>query len=126
MSSTKSQYDLKFEQRSQYLFAHVKADSIDPEAISSYLTEVADKRDETGAQKILVVREISGTLGIANQFHTTTDFTERMKGIKAAFVNPYPSNDEELAFAITVANNRGSKFKLFRDIEPAEKWLLRD
>ena len=118
-------YTLTFEYRPEFLLARVHADSIDEQGIIAYLTEVAEKCIETGSDKVLVVRDIFATLGIANQYHTTTGFIEQMRHKKAAFVNPYPFVDDELDFAITVASNRGGNFQLFRDIESAEKWLLR-
>ncbi len=125
MDSEPASYILTFENRPQYLFAHVRADSpIDGQGIIQYLTEVADKCVETDSDKVLVVRDIATTLGIADQFNTTTGFIDQMKDRKAAFVNPYPFVDDEMDFAITVARNRGGNFSLFRDLRSAEEWLL--
>jgi hypothetical protein len=117
-------YELTFEDRPLYLFARVHADAIDDQGVIAYLTEVANKCIETDHDKVLVIRDIATTLGIANQYLTTTGFIEQMRRKKAAFVNPYPFVDEELGFAITVASNRGGNFQLFRNVESAEKWLL--
>ena len=124
MASLPNSYELKFEQRPGYLYAHVEADAIDSDAVIEYLREVANKCHEAECSRLMVVRNIPITLGIANQFLTTTDFVAMLKGIKAAFVNHYPHNDAELEFAITVANNRGGNIHLFRDVQPAEEWLL--
>ena len=85
---------------------------------------MANKCLETNSDKVLVVRDIATTLGIADQFNTTTGFIDQMKGRKAAFVNPHPFVDDEMDFAITVARNRGGNFSLFRDLKSAEDWLL--
>ena len=124
--STGADYSLTFEERPVYLYAIVRADSIDDEGIVAYLADVADKCIETNHEKVLVVRDIANNLGIATQFHTTTAFIEQMGRRKAAFVNPYPFVEDELSFAITVAQNRGGNFQLFSDVRTAEDWLLRD
>jgi hypothetical protein len=126
MIAPPAEYKLTFEERQGYLYAHVQSDSIDENGIIAYLTEVTNTCLETKSDRVLVVRDITATLGIANQFHTTTDFVERMTSRKVAFVNPYPFVEDEMAFAITVAKNRGGNFRLFRDIESAEQWLLAD
>ena len=126
MIAPPSKYDLTFEERPGYLCARVEADCIDENGIIAYLTEVADRCTQTNIEKVLVIRDITVTLGIVNQFHTTTDFVERMKSRRAAFVNPHPFVEDEMDFAITVAKNRGGDFQLFRDVESAEKWLLCD
>ncbi len=124
MVAQPNSYELTFEHRPGYLFASIDAETIDSDGVIEYLREVANKCHEAECDKLLVVRNIPVTLGIANQFLTTTDFVTMLKGIKAAFVNPYPHNDSELEFAITVANNRGGNIHLFRDVQPAEEWLM--
>ncbi len=124
MDSHPSPYELTFESRPGYILASVNAEEIDSAGVIEYLREVANECHETESDKVLVVRNIPVTIGIGNQFLTTTEFVAMMRGIKAAFVNPYPHNDAELEFAITVATNRGGNLKLFRNVKSAEEWLL--
>ena len=40
-------------------------------------------------------------------------------------VTPYPELDRDMDFAIKIATNRGADHNVLRDVQSAEKWLLR-
>lgn len=119
-------YKLSFEERPDYLYARIEAESIDRTTALSYLSEVARYCARIDAKRLLIHRDIPVMLPDADLFNTTTDFLEMVRGTRAAFVNPYQDLTEALDFAMVVGLNRGADYKLFNSIEDAEKWLLED
>lgn len=125
MSQAPTSYRLLFEERSQYLFAHVQAPNITRESAVAYLREVADRRSTTRSTRLLIVRDIPVMLSDSDLFFTTRDFLEMIGSTRTAFVNPYVEIDESMHFAMTIGINRGANYRLFSTVERAETWLLR-
>ena len=123
ISSTES-YHLIFEERPQYLYARVTADTITRETAMAYLTEVAARLKASRRKRLMLERCIPVMLSDADLFNTTRDFLEMIGSTKSAFINPYLSIDEAMDFAMTIGNNRGANYRLFNCPILAEEWLL--
>lgn len=119
-------YNLTFEQRDNYLYAHLTADTISVELIRGYVAEVVGKSNETGLQRIMLYRDIPATLSEGEVFNTVRESLESMRGKKLALVNPHADIQKALNFGMTVGHNRGGNYGSFEDVETAEKWLLSD
>ena len=113
-----------FESRDKYLYAHVSSAVIDSEVGRAYLTAIADEIDRTGATRVMLVRDISAEPSVGGTFHSMEWFLTRAGRVRLAWVNPYPHLNETLEFAMTVAVNRGARFRLFDNEAAAEAWLL--
>lgn len=118
-------YKLTFEQRPGYLYARVEAETIDRESALAYLREVADKCSEISCERLVLERDIPVMLSVADLLFTTDDFQKMMHDIRVAFINPHLPIDDDMGFAMTIANNRGAVFQLHRDVAEAEKWLAK-
>lgn len=124
MSDDLTQYELTLVPRREYLYARVKADSIDSKTAAAYLREVAGNCSELKRRRVLLERDIPVMLPDTDLFFTTGEFLEMMRNVRVAFVNPHASIHHEMEFAILIATNRGAEFTLHADIASAEKWLL--
>lgn len=125
MPDTVKPYELMFEERPGYLYAHIKADTMTTEMSAAYLGEIADKCAGLGLTKVVIYRDVPFIIDSASLFFSMQEEIKLLKGLKIALLNAFPANDEALAFAILVSNNRGANLKLHQNIESAEKWLLR-
>ena len=126
MHKPEIRYELTFEERVQYLYAHVVAEELEYEAAQDYLLEIAKEVDRLDLKRLMIHRDVQHVMPRGQLFFTAANLAETFYLINVAFVNPYPELDEALNFAALTANNRGARFKVFREIEAAEKWLLKD
>lgn len=117
-------YQLLLEERDEYLYARVTADTIDQESALQYLTEIANRCDAIECEKLLIYRDIPVMLPDGVLFMVTAEFQKMIAGIRTAFVNPYEPNVEAFNFALTVGENRGAEYKLFNNEEDAIAWLV--
>lgn len=125
MSDPDKAYELRLEERSGYLYAHVTAATITEEIAFAYLEEVLVKCRSGGHRKLLLHRNIPAMLPDGDLFFVASEFQRRLKGIKTAFVNPFDKQTETFDFAVTVGTNRGAWYGLFANDTDAEEWLLR-
>lgn len=119
-------YQLTFDQRDGYLYAHVKAETIDQESALSYLREVAARCDELETTHLMLYRDIPVMLPDGVLFFVATEFLEMIRGVTTAFVNPYASNEDAFNFALMVGKNRGGNYALFNNTAEAEIWLRKE
>jgi len=126
MEAPRTPYELTFEERPRYFYAHIKAAEMDYDAAQDYLLEVAKEVDRLGQKRLMIDRDVPEVMARGQLFFTAANLAETFYQIRVAFVNPYPDLDEALNFAALTANNRGANFKVFRDVGSAEKWLLNE
>lgn len=117
-------YELTLDRRPGYLYARVKADVLTEETALGYLVAVADSCRKLNYDRLVVHRDIPATLPSGAFFAVATDVVDKLRGIRVAFVNPYPHLDEDLRFGVMVGNNRGAKYAVFSNHEEAERWVL--
>ena len=119
------QYELVFEDRPDYLYAHITSDSIDDRMVLSYVQEVIDECRKTGNQRVLIERDIPATLSNSDTFFTGSELAKMGIGqIRLALVDNRPENSQHLGLAMLVIKNRGGRLQHFRTVEDAEKWLI--
>ena len=119
-------YELKFEKRPDYLYAFVRAKTIDRDTAIDYLGRIADRCEDLECTKLLLERDIPVMLSDSDLYFTTNEFLRMLKGVKVAFFNPHISIEKAMEFAITIGTTSGAKFSLFNTIADAEEWLLAD
>jgi hypothetical protein len=116
-------FDLIFEERSGYLYACVTAGSIDRAAALEYLAEVAERVKSSGADRLMLERDIPVMLTPTDLFFTAQDFLDMIGRTRVAFVNRHASIHDEMQFAMMIGTNRGANYRLFRNVDEAEEWL---
>lgn len=116
-------YKLKFRKRDDHLLAYIRALEMSREISHAYMLEMHDKCIELGARRLLVIRDVPHVLSTIDFYNVSKNSVELLKGIKTAWVNPFPPLRPTLEFAVTVANNRGACYGLFSDVQQATRWL---
>jgi hypothetical protein len=117
-------YKLSFEERSGYLYARVEAKQTSTATSKAYLAEVRAECNAHRSTRLMIDRRIPHVMSVIGFYNVFGNSVETFRGIKVAWLNPYPENQEMLEFAMTAANNRGARYALFRDEREAEEWLL--
>ncbi len=117
-------YELMLEPRPGYLYARIKADTITDKVAMRYLRKVTARCRALKCDRLLLHRDIPSMLPTGSLFFLASEFQQRVRGIRVAFVNPYPSNEPDLTFGVTVGTNRGADYAVFDNDADAEAWLL--
>src|SRR4030095_8850464 len=102
MTSTQP-YQIRFEQRPNYLYAHAKAETLNQETALAYVKEIVDEAVRRDHKRLIVERDIPATLSSGEQFFATEAFTGMITGMRVVFINPYPELDDDMNFAKTIA-----------------------
>ena len=117
-------YELRFEDRPGYLYAHVRAPHVDEDIARAYLGEIADHCRGSHCSRLMIYRDIPEVLNGGALFFVAADLQAMLQNVRVAFVNPYEQNIEGLEFGNIVASNRGGSFANFATEPEAEAWLL--
>jgi hypothetical protein len=91
---------------------------------ADYFPRVARKAESFGHACILIIRDVPTSMPAGTLFQKTAGFVGMMRGIRVAFVNPYPELQDDLEFSMTVSVNRGGDYRLFDNEAAAAAWLL--
>ena len=118
-------YHLTLENRHSYVFAHVKADTVDEGIAVGFLTETIAFCRNLDIDRLLLLREIPVMISDLSIYFASDKFLQMIWGIKIAIVNPFPELSEQLEFFHLVTTNRGADHYTFTNVPDAEAWLLR-
>jgi hypothetical protein len=118
-------YEIQFENFSDHLYVYVKIPKLSEQAVMAYIRDIADEAAKRKHRRILLVRDIQGSLPDMVNYRLSQTTSEWLHGIKVAWVNPHPEHHAAMQFFTDVASNRGALYKLFTDVDAARKWLLR-
>lgn len=126
-SKTK-QYRIKFDNRPEYLHAHIQADRDSYEISRQFWQEIADECGRVKPLRLLVEEDIDRPIeSIADTYQGASERPLMgLSGIKIAFLDTHPEQHEQNQFGELVARNRGINVKVFFDRTEAENWLLAD
>lgn len=86
--------------------------------------EIADRCRASGHSRVLLERDIHQEIQVFDRLKLAVEITRFTRGIMIAMVNKRPELDNDMRFAVTVANNRGGMYSLFDNVPEAEAWLL--
>ena len=121
------QYQLSIEQRPRYLYATVTGENT-PETIRRYFAEIRQACARLGVFDVLVVANLHGPgVSMLDLYKVVAAESDEAAGtgIRAAYVELNPiRSDENMRMAENVANTRGIRVRVFRDVSAAEAWLL--
>jgi hypothetical protein len=120
------QYNIEFEDRSEYLYAYVTGEKDNVEISSQYWNEIAEECRRNNYKKVLVEEDISDTVASVLELYQFAAELPKLgfAGIYIAFVDRYIEQNELNKFVELVASNRGLTGRVFNDVNEAEKWLL--
>lgn len=120
-------YELTFENRDTYLYAHVAGLHDTYEICSAYWNEIANQLRQLRLKKVLVIEDIVEESSVADVYRLVSSFVDMgFRGVKIAFVDRYSNHQDLNDFGVLVASNRGLLGKAFINEEAATKWLLGD
>jgi hypothetical protein len=117
--------EVRFEDRGEYLFAHItgKGESLETTQQNWRAIAAACKRGHYS--KALILEDIEGEMPFMEQFAFAAGLKEiGFDGVMVAFVDAKSQQFANNKFAEDVAVNRGANGRLFQTIEAAEAWLL--
>lgn len=118
-------YQLEFEERPDYLCAHVSGDKDSVEICTQYWRKIADQCRRTKYDKVLIVEDIKETVSTSEMYQIASEIPGMgFYGIQIAFVDQKIEQRAINEFGGLVATNRGLNIKLFNTTEEAEKWFL--
>jgi len=124
-SSRPKAFTLRFEERPEYLFAYVKGEKDSYEISRKYWREVADECRRIKCEKVLIEEDINDELSTTETYRLTSEIPNfGFSGIRVAFVDRHPTQQESNKFGELVATNRGLFVKVFDTVDRAEEWLL--
>lgn len=126
-AEVQKQYELRFEDRGRYIFAHIKGNRGTLEIATAYWTEIAQEAIRTGLKRLLVIEDIPEMISIAEVHQLVTGLADLpIKDVRIAFVDLYAEHSSLNEFGILVGENRGFTVRSFDTEELAEAWLLED
>jgi hypothetical protein len=118
-------YKLTFEHRPQYLYAFVTGDKDSYEISKQYWQEIADECKKTGVKKVLIEEDLRENVSMPDMYQFASEIPQLgFFGIRVAFVDRQPDQQQLNQFGETVATNRGLLSRVFDNFEDGEKWLL--
>ena len=120
------QYEIRFEEHPEYLFAHVKAETVDRKMAFAYLRDLGAKCAELGASRLLVIRDIPIVMSDVANYQCLTEMIRVLGRIRVALVNPYRELASAVDFGTLVIRSKRYDYKAFTDMKDAERWLLED
>ena len=118
-------YKLTFERRPQYLYAFVTAERDSYEISRQYWQEIADECKKSGIKKVLIEEDIAENISMPDMYKFCSEIPQLgFFGIRVAFFDRQPDQQQLNQFGETVATNRGLFSRVFNNFAAAEKWLL--
>lgn len=127
MNVPEKPYSLTYDEKSNYLYAHVKCDEFTIEVAVDYLREVIAECRELQYTRIMIDRDIPVILSTAKiQFVAEQLATVNTKGLKIALVDPRPENRELNRFAAAASRGLGTKVRAYSTIPDGRRWLISD
>ena len=117
-------YELRFEQREHYLYAHVKGEHDSVAISTAYWTDIAQRCQEIDARRLLVVEDLAERAQVLDVYEIAAGLVALgFSRIRIAFVDLQLEELPMMLFGETVARNRGIDGRVFRDIASAAAWL---
>jgi hypothetical protein len=118
-----TEYELTIEKRVDYLYAYITGLS-SYENSMQYWGKIADELHRQGLKKVLVHKNLTGSLSAAEIYDIVTRFAEAgFLGIHVAFYDENEGDADLNALGELIATNRGAFVKVFTSLEEAEAWI---
>ena len=120
-------YQLCYDEREQYLYVFLQGAVEELENSLVVFSSIAQQCKERGFNKLLIEEDLGTNLPFVDMYNFASQVPELgFRGIKVAVADRHIEQFDDNVFGETVAVNRGSLVRVFRDSDEAEKWLLSD
>ncbi|HTK36852.1 MAG TPA: hypothetical protein VL325_00040 [Pyrinomonadaceae bacterium] len=116
-------YDIKMEDRGDYLYVLVGGEKLTALIAASYWNEIAGKCFELEKMKVLIEKNFSESVGPAEMIQMSSHLGKLLPTRRIAFLDR-KGNDEINSLGKRLARNRDVMMQVFRNANDAEKWLL--
>lgn len=122
MSLEKS-YTIEMQDRGEYLWVLVGGEKLTPAISATYWSEIAEKCDELGLNKILIEKNFKESVGPAEMLEMADNLGRLLPAKRIAFLDRYDHQSiNELGKKL--ARNRDVMMQTFRNVNDAERWLI--
>ncbi|HTK26712.1 MAG TPA: hypothetical protein VL327_09150 [Pyrinomonadaceae bacterium] len=116
-------YDIKIEDRGEYLYVLVGGEKLTALIAASYWDEIAGKCFELEKMKILIEKNFEESVGPAEMIQMGSHLGKLLPTRRIAFLDRW-GNDEINSLGKKLARNRDIMMQVFQNVNDAEKWLL--
>ena len=118
-------YSLSLEDRKEYLFAHVRTQTVGIEQAVTYISEVVARVRDHRAKRLLFVRETHVDIP-AREYELIGSIVTNVipEDIRVAVVDLSPKTPVVVETINTVAQAKSRDVKAFDDLDEARVWLL--
>jgi len=116
-------YDIKMEDRGEYLYVLVGGEKLNAVIAASYWNEIAGKCFELEKMKVLIEKNFLESVGPADMIQMSSHVGKLLPTRRIAFLDRW-GNDEINLLGKTLARNRDVMMQVFQNVNDAEKWLL--
>jgi len=118
-------YQLHFEQRPDYLYAHVSGPQDSPEITLAYWREIATECQMRRATRVMVMDDLGGAPTPPEQI---AELVRKMQGsgmetVQIAFVEPIMAHVAMMEHGQIFAMESGFRAHVFSSVNAAERWL---
>ncbi len=122
-----ARYELKTEERSHYLYAHVKSNITSRSITEDYLAEIADRLDSSGCSKLLLEKENPDSYWIWDAVVINSQLATLEPDLtRVAIVDRLLTDQGRDDFGVVIGRRGKVKIHFFKESSPAESWLLAD
>ena len=122
-TNERSSYELKFDERPEYLYAQVISDNGSSDVTRAYLNDVAQKCKESKCERVLIDREIPDMPPDGAIYPVALEAHKGFDGKKVAIVEP-PRTYGSMNFFKIAYESLGGECRVFETVSDAEDWLL--
>ncbi len=125
MNVPEKAYTISFDEKPEYLYAHVKCDSFSVEIAFDYLRDVFAECRELQYTKILIKREIPYILSPEENLTVAKKLAEMdIKELKIAIADPRLANREANKLSADASRGLGIRVRVYSTVPEARRWLL--
>lgn len=117
-------YTISFENRSDYIYAHIEGKESYDEAVH-FWEKLADEFQSEEIKKFLIVDKVTGRLSTIELYTLSIIVSDLFRGKTIAFIDSKDDTFEDNKFGETVIGNRGGTAKVFRSEDEGLEWLLK-
>ncbi len=122
MAHMNKPYDIKMEDRGDYLYVLVGGQKLTAQISAAYWNEIAEKCFENDTRKIMIEKDFVETVSPEEMLRMADHLGRLLPNRRVAFLDRFGHEDiNELGKRL--ARNRDVMLQIFDNTEDAEKWL---
>ena len=115
-------YEIKIEERGDYLYALVGGEKLTAQISASYWNEIAEQCFDHDIRKIMIEKEFEETVSAEEMLRMADHLGQLLPNRRIAFLDRFHHDDiNELGKRL--ARNRDVMMQIFATRDEAEKWL---